>query len=160
MSKPETIKIDERFLKYVVPVPECGCHIWIGGSDARGYGKFWNGERYISSHRFAWERVNGSIPKDMLILHHCDIPSCVNEHHLYCGTHKNNTEDAINRNRFNYSDRVKGEEHGRAILTETQARHILQSKETTAILAKKYGVNFMTISAIRKNKSWKHIGRD
>ena len=68
--KPEIIKIDERFFKYIITIPECGCHLWIGGSDKRGYGKFWDGKKYISSHRYAWQRINGIIPNGALILHH------------------------------------------------------------------------------------------
>ena len=162
MAKPETIKIDvmKRFENFIIPITESGCWIWTGGSDKRGYGKFWMGDRYESSHRASYLLHKGLIPDDKLILHKCDIPACVNPEHLYCGTYSENTRDAIKRNRYNRFSRVRGENHGRAVLTEIQVIEILKSKERTADLSRKYNVNFMTISCIRKNKSWKHLGRN
>ena len=54
----------ERFEQYVIPVPEAGCFIWIGGCNSFGYGIFNRGKR---AHRVAWELYVGPIPKGMCI---------------------------------------------------------------------------------------------
>lgn len=67
----------ERFMEKVVPVPESGCWLWLGGVDADGYGHM-NGNR--RAHRVSYERHVGGIPRGMFVCHHCDVPSCVNPH--------------------------------------------------------------------------------
>lgn len=74
MSKPETITIDERFAKYVKVDELTGCFLWCGANTTK-YGVFWNGAKYISTHRFAWIRANGEIPKGMNVV--------INVIHLY-----------------------------------------------------------------------------
>jgi hypothetical protein len=43
-------------------------------------------------------------------------------------------------------------------LTEQQVREILESSETNEILSRRYGVAQPTVSAIRRGKTWKHLG--
>lgn len=152
-------KTIKRFLSYVSIQPN-GCHLWTGATRQSGkYGVFWDGKKYVSSHRFAWEVANGEIPTGKLILHKCDVPSCVNPAHLYAGTQSENILDAVSRGRLNRTTRARGERSGRAILSEQQAVEILASKERIATLAKRYGVHWMTIKAIISGKSWKHLPR-
>ncbi|HBR21586.1 MAG TPA: hypothetical protein DD713_03315 [Nitrospiraceae bacterium] len=51
-------------------------------------------------HRFMYELCIGPIPEGMLVCHTCDIERCGNPEHLFLGTHKDNTQDAINKGRF------------------------------------------------------------
>lgn len=55
--------------------------------------------KYYKVHRLALERKLGrQLLPGMLALHDCDWPSCVNEDHLYEGTHKDNVQDMLERN--------------------------------------------------------------
>jgi hypothetical protein len=40
-----------------------------------------------------WEDVKGPIPDGLQLLHHCDMPMCVNPDHLYPGTNADNRRD-------------------------------------------------------------------
>lgn len=67
------------------------CLTWIGSTDGNGYGVIGAGGNRRPAHRYAWERVNGSIPDGMLIDHryHCP-PRCVTVSHLRLATHAEN----------------------------------------------------------------------
>lgn len=74
--------------------PELGpCHLWTGTCDRDGYGQFMRGRKRTRAHRFAWELAHGPVPLGKLVCHHCDNPPCVNEVHLFLGTHKDNGRD-------------------------------------------------------------------
>ena len=73
-----------------------GCLIWTGAVDESGYGQLRDGNRRVSSHRYAWEARHGSIPEGMTVDHryHCDKRCCAVEH-LRLAT---NTQNQWNRN--------------------------------------------------------------
>jgi hypothetical protein len=90
------------FMRSVQPQPN-GCHLWTGGKDKDGYGKFalTTGHRKQSSvraHRYAFFLRNGRWPKK-LALHSCDTPACVNPDHLTDGTQKENIQQCVARGR-------------------------------------------------------------
>ena len=66
------------------PEPNTGCWLWLGPVDERGYGKI-NAQGYYLAHRLAYAETNGPIPEGLLVLHKCDVPSCINPDHLYVG---------------------------------------------------------------------------
>ena len=51
-------------------------------------------------HRISYIIKNGYIPKDMIICHRCDNPTCINPNHLFVGTNIDNIKNAINKGRF------------------------------------------------------------
>jgi hypothetical protein len=91
-----------------------------------------------------------------MIRHRCDTKLCINPLHLELGTHMDNMQDKIDRNRQH-----RGEQINTAQLTEQQVREI---KKTLAIrkygdirrAAKKYSVSSQVISNILHNRTWKH----
>jgi len=57
-----------------------------------------NHDETVLAHRLAWTLKHGPIP-DLLILHKCDNPPCVNDAHLFPGTHQDNADDKMRKNR-------------------------------------------------------------
>jgi hypothetical protein len=87
---------DRRMVgKYTIA--ENGCHLWMGATNADGYGIL-SGETHCNTpmyaHRAAWEAVNGPKPMGLAPdetkyeLHHtCHNSLCVNEEHLRLLSH-------------------------------------------------------------------------
>ena len=60
------------------------CWLWRFrfGSPKATYAQWRVKGKSIQAHRFAWERVNGPIPKGKLLHHKCSNKLCVNPEHL------------------------------------------------------------------------------
>lgn len=73
---------------------EDGCLEWTGSKDRLGYARLSiGGGKYAFVHRYAWERVNGPIPKGMVIDHLCWNRACANVEHLRMVTHAQNCQN-------------------------------------------------------------------
>jgi len=83
------------------------CWLWIGPTSNGRYGALGVGSKpkevRFKAHRIAWEIFFGPIPEGMKVLHTCDNPPCVNPFHLFLGTQKDNTQDAIRKGRFHFN---------------------------------------------------------
>lgn len=95
---------EEFFMDKVMPVTELpGCWIWGGTLESHGYGKtnvrVGGKSKNIKMHRFAYELFVGPIPKGMSVCHRCDIAACVNPHHLFLATHRENMLDRDRKGR-------------------------------------------------------------
>lgn len=96
------VPLQERFWPKVEVRGLDECWLWTGSLDSGGYGQIGikDGERPGRAHRLAYEWANGPIPPGKQVNHTCDVRSCVNPSHLYAGTAKDNTRDAIERGRW------------------------------------------------------------
>jgi hypothetical protein len=95
---------------------------------------------------------------DLWVLHECDNGLCVNPHHLFLGSPKENTQDMIDKGRQVIK---RGEARGKvAKLTEAQVREIKAAAKSGVRgnrLAKQYGVHRRTVYDILDGKTWTHI---
>jgi len=142
--------------------------LWTASTGQGGYGKFGlsRGETVVAS-RYSYELAFGKPPDDMLVCHSCDNRLCVRPDHLFLGTHRDNTQDAIRKGRFCTGDRHptrtrpetvrRGERCPTAILTEEQARAILADHRDFDVVAGEYGVSPAAVRDIRTGRRWKHI---
>jgi hypothetical protein len=51
------------------------------------------------AHRLSYALHVGFVPKDMNVLHTCDVPPCINPEHLFLGTHTDNMKDMAAKER-------------------------------------------------------------
>jgi hypothetical protein len=77
------------------------CWPWMAQISRHGYGVFSvaHGKKMPAS-RFALATVVGWIPSELYACHRCDRPACCNPVHLFVGTPKDNTQDAIAKGRL------------------------------------------------------------
>ena len=76
-----------------------GCWIWLGGVDRKGYGTLLQNKKRVFAHRLALAEAQPPMQHDMLACHKCDVPRCINPDHLFWGTHKENSQDALAKGR-------------------------------------------------------------
>lgn len=89
----------DRFLAKIQKTETCW--LWTAGrcSSKATYGAFYFEGRDQPAHRVSWILRNGTIPKGLHVLHHCDTPLCVNPEHLFLGTPQDNMTDKVKKNR-------------------------------------------------------------
>jgi len=147
---------EERFWKSVNKTD--GCWLWISGVDPDGYGTFkgeCNGATYKRAHRYSYALHKGKIPTLLQVCHTCDVRACVNPDHLFLGTSSENQLDKVAKGRHRT---VGGADHYRAILTEGQARAILDDPRPHTQIAISYNVARTTISSLKARHSWPQLG--
>jgi hypothetical protein len=131
------------------------CWPWLGATFQDGYGQFWIAPKLARAHRISYLIFKGLIPKGKYVLHSCDNPICVNPHHLFLGTHDSNMEDCRKKGRM-----AKGEQNGRAVLTQQSIIQIFELQEKgwgCYKLARKFRVSHMAIRSVLLGITWKHV---
>lgn len=167
--RPLARTVEERFW---IKVDKSGdCWLWTSATDSGGYPIFsLPGHRSIRVHRYMWEMHNGAIPENMFICHTCDVRNCIRIDHLFVGSHDENMQDMVNKDRQVKGDRqwqrahpemVKhGEQRSNAKLTDQDVRDIrnrVANGERKKALAAEYNVSSGAISHIIYKRSWTHV---
>jgi hypothetical protein len=146
-------KLEDRFKNFVMPEPNSGCWLWMGGENRQGYGQIGNGNgKDVRAHRVSWEIHYGPIPDGLDVLHKCDNPPCVNPQHLFLGTPQDNMDDCCKKKRQAYGSR-----NFKAKLADADVIKIRQDTRFAKEIAISFGVSTNTIDSIRENRTWKHI---
>jgi len=92
------MSVPDRFAAQV-RADESGCVLWTSATNRTGYGRFTVQGKLVLAHRFAWQIAHGPVPAGLCVLHRCDVRRCVNVSHLWIGTHRDNTQDMVQKGR-------------------------------------------------------------
>jgi|SRR5579875_1134712 len=144
--------------------PELGpCWVWTGQRATTGYGSLSRNRRPYMSHRLSWELHFGEIPEGtgahgVCVLHRCDNRLCVNPAHLFLGSQADNVRDMDAKGR-RVTRHLRHEQHPRAKLASADVAFIreryAQGGVTHRDLARKYGVDRTTVTAILRGVNWR-----
>jgi len=101
-----SLPLRDRFFAKVDPADigsKDRCWMWIGS--VRGgrypYGQLWSEGKTRMATQVSWELHHGKpFPTYLVACHTCDNPRCVNPLHIWPGTMKENTADAIRKGRL------------------------------------------------------------
>lgn len=149
--------VEDRFWEKVDKSGKCW--VWTACKQAFGYGKFVikKGDSPVAAHRLSYELEVGQIPKGLFVLHRCDNPACVRPAHLFIGTQRDNMQDMRSKGRWSYKSRNQtGERNPNSILTDAQVAAMLQDLGRggkPVSVARKYGIQYKTLWAIRQRKT-------
>lgn len=123
-----------------------GCWVWQGRrGDRKGYVQVKINKTRILAHRLSYEAFYGPLDENEVVRHTCDNPPCVNPNHLTKGSKRQNSRDAVLRERFDTKLTWDDVSRIRALAFAGVRAHDL---------ALKYDVSDPTILRIIKNESW------
>ena len=159
LSKIERFKKD--FAENTVKLTN-GCIVFTSrSSDKRGYTVCTNplvkgGSRQAYAHRASHVVFNldgQPITPDVYVLHSCDNPRCVNPEHLRSGDAQANQDDVKARGRRKTGKR--GPQLPKQLVLNIKLA--LQQGQTGYSLAKKHGISQMSVSQIKRGKTYKDV---
>jgi len=84
------------------------CTRWSGALSHNGYPLILIDGITRRANRVLYEQLHGLIPLGKLILHRCDMRSCLLDAHLYAGSAQNNVDDMVERGRAAWQQRTEG----------------------------------------------------
>jgi HNH endonuclease len=142
---------DRFWSKVLKGAPEI-CWLWQGGKTGRGYGvmRVPEQKRNVGAHVISWYLQHGTWPPEgMDVLHNCpegDRPDCVNWSHLWLGTHTENLNDMVAKER--HANQFK--QVGKAVREEIVALY-LTGAWTYDQLGRKYELSSQSIYTYVRN---------
>ena len=132
------------------------CWLWTASKFGHGYGQFVlerdiNGyQPHVQAHRVAYVLANGDVPQGQVVMHVCDVRTCVNPAHLRVCDQATNIAYARVQGHYRNASRPSIQK-----ITDAQVRDIRASTEKSVRLAERYGVTLPCISNIRRGRSRK-----
>lgn len=97
----------------IAPEPNTGCWLWMGKTNAAGYGIVCNRDGFIErkAHRVVYETLCAPIPAGLQIDHLCRMRCCVNPDHMEVVTNRVNTLRGVGPTAVNARKRLCQEGH-------------------------------------------------
>lgn len=125
------------------------CVLWQKAKNKAGYGITWFQNKWAYAHRVVAQAQPGQV-----VRHRCDNPSCVNPQHLEVGSHQDNSQDMVNKQR-----QAVGEACGNSKLTLEQVTEIrsLKDKFSSRQVAAKFNISKTNVLDIWNNKIWRNL---
>lgn len=123
-----------------------------------GYGSTYYRGQQSTLHRIVYCKTHGvdlSSIKGLVVRHTCDNARCINPEHLLLGTHQDNMDDRVDRERCS-----KGEHHPQSVLTQATVAYIRKVYKPRCrvhgqrALARKFSVNQRTIYDVLHSITW------
>jgi len=126
------------------------CIDWPFKKYPNGYGAVSFMGKATTAHRVAATLAFGAAPNaKMDAAHSCHNRSCVNPNHLRWATKSENQADRTLAGTSN-----DGSKNGNAKLREQDVIEIINSHESSGVIAARFGVNRQCINRIRNGKRW------
>lgn len=155
--------LTDRFWEKVDRRGPDDCWEWTASRDKPGYGRLGTGRRSnkgnveTMAHRISYQIHHGPIPDNLLVLHKCDNPPCVNPKHLFLGTQLENVQDMIAKGRQKTSN---GDTDPHAKLDKSKVviiREMVQRRVPYIQIAQDFHISVSLIEKIVSRRVWKHI---
>lgn len=140
------------FLAVAASYSGADCLTWPYARVESGYGRININGRIRVASQVVCEMAHGTRPSDRHeAAHSCGNGhlGCVNQRHLSWKTPAENQGDKIT-----HGTSARGERSNFAKLTEDSVRAIYRDTRTCTAVARDFGVSFVTVSDIRRRRSW------
>jgi hypothetical protein len=153
---PHGSTVAERLAFFSIPEPNSGCYLWLGRVDTNGRPTLNINGKTTRANRAALElKLGRPLLPGMFACHDCDVPLCINEDHLFEGTHLDNMADMRAKGR-----QPRGERGSLVKLTQAQVVAIITDpREPYSLIGNDYGIDRRTVSDIKLGKRWAHLVR-
>jgi hypothetical protein len=152
-------------------ISETGCQIFLGGLNKDGYGQTWYQGKNITTHRLSYKLHKGELKDGLVIMHTCDMPSCINPNHLNQVMQSINNDDKMIKGRHKVAS---GDDHYMRINRFTRAgekcptvklkeQQVLEIRKLFAdglnqsLISSIFSISRTCVSAIVTRRNWKHI---
>lgn len=149
---------------------ETGCLLWTKSLNNVGYAKGYMWNKTILVHRYICiasqfedplasdAEIRAIYDTSVVVMHSCDVRSCINPVHLQIGSHQQNTRDAVAKGRI--VGRT-GMDSNFARLTQEEALAIkdrgLRGDISQTALAAEFGISQQQVSRIVSGERWPNL---
>lgn len=156
-SDPETQnRISRRLLANLTRRPETGCWEWQRRRNAKGYGCITVATgTTLLAHRVSYSLFRSDVPRNMMVCHHCDNPSCCNPMHLFIGTRQDNMDDMKRKGRSPAGMASPNSKLTDADVMEIRRRYA--AGDRTEDIGATFGIKARNVSWVATGKSWSHL---